>query len=300
MAMKRRRTVLQAERLEARQLPDVALWQAAACAPPALPPAQEGTTNEADLTVAPAPSSSELQTVANRVLKLNGPASEQLETFFAQPEELEQLFAPVAPAGTETTKTPLRRSRMRGSEDEAGLFSLHPQAGDCESFSGWLFLCNYAKKAIRNYDRRFGPLPDHEDLVQQVFVEWWEQVGADQQALANLSDRGSAELQVLRKVVPRVLSRARYDYDKQVRMAESVDTPNRSRVGEQDWADLRIDLESGVGRLGDRERRVLELRRQGKTFDEIGPELGMSKQWAFDVCQAVLSRLQNVYCGMDG
>jgi DNA-directed RNA polymerase specialized sigma subunit len=160
---------------------------------------------------------------------------------------------------------------------------------------GYLFLCNYTEKAVRTEERRHGPLPDHEDIVHQVFVEWREQVGADEEHLTNLLDKDSPERQVLRRTVPRVISRARYANNKFAEQAGATDLPAKTPAAAQNWTDLRIDLEQGVGNLTPCERQILELRRQGKTFDEIGTELGMAKQRASEVCAAVVARLQSIY-----
>jgi DNA-directed RNA polymerase specialized sigma subunit len=163
------------------------------------------------------------------------------------------------------------------------------------SSRGYLFLCNYTEKAVRTDEHRRGPLPDHEDIVHQVFVEWREQVGPEEQHLANLLDRESVERQVLRRTVPRVISRARYENNKHADRVGATDLPAQASAPAQDWTDLRIDLEQGVGNLAPHERQILELRRQGKTFDEIGAEVGMAKQRASEICSAVVARLQKIY-----
>ena len=261
--MKKRRSVLRAEQLEARQLLDASLWAGTeALRTPVLPAAQRTFPAEAVTDPGQPPCAA-----ADRPLACSLPLQE-LESFFAQPEELEKLFDNPAP------------ERFLTRPSDGGL-------------AAWRFLRGYTEKAIRNFEARFGALPDREDLVHQVFVEWWEQVGSDDSALVNLLQRDSPARETLRKVVPRVLSRARYEQNKQARRAEPADLPARSDP--QDWLDLRLDLEAGVGRLETQERQLLDLRRQGKTFDEIAPEMGMSKQRASERCQAILTRLQEVY-----
>jgi hypothetical protein len=132
-------------------------------------------------------------------------------------------------------------------------------------------------------------------MVHQVFVEWREQVGPDEQHLTNLLDKDSFERQVLRRTVPRVISRARYANDRYAEQVDATELPAQARSAAQDWTDLRIDLEQGVGNLAPYERHILELRRQGKTFDEIGAEVGMAKQRASEICSDVIGRLQAVY-----
>ena len=64
---------------------------------------------------------------------------------------------------------------------------------------------------------------------------------------------------------------------------------------EQDWIDMQVDWASGAGRLGPRERQLLELRGQGKTFEEIGSELGLAKQRVCELLNAAIDRLQELY-----
>jgi DNA-directed RNA polymerase sigma subunit (sigma70/sigma32) len=71
--------------------------------------------------------------------------------------------------------------------------------------------------------------------------------------------------------------------------ATPADTASRS------WADLQIDLAQGVGQLTARERDILNLRREGQTFEEIGDKLGMPRQRVFDAYTEVLNRLTAVY-----
>jgi hypothetical protein len=169
---------------------------------------------------------------------------------------------------------------------------LHPDAADR---SGWQFLGNYTRKAIRNEELRYGPLPDHEDIEHQVFVEWREQVGTAEQAMARLLDKESPERLVLRKTVRQVLDRVRYQAQRQQRTVELLDQPAPSSPAAQDWIDLQLDWDLGGARPSPRERQILELRRQGKTFEEIGTEMGLLKQRVCELYQGILDHLQERY-----
>jgi DNA-directed RNA polymerase specialized sigma24 family protein len=169
------------------------------------------------------------------------------------------------------------------------------RASEASGLEGWRFLSNYARKAIRNEELRRGRLADREDLVQQVFVEWWEQVGPRGQALAAVLNRDSPEHGVLRKTVRRVLDHARYEQTRARRMAELRDQPAPVKPEEQEWIDLRLDWEGRAGGAGPRERRLLELRRQGLTFEEIGSEMGLLKQRVCELYNAAVERLQERY-----
>src|SRR5262249_50859353 len=136
--------------------------------------------------------------------------------------------------------------------------------------AGWRFLSNYTRKAIRNEELRFGPLPDHEDIAHQVFVEWREQAGPGRGVYRGRLEKDSAQRLLLRRTVRQVLDRARYQSQRQQRTVELLDQPEPPRRTEQEWADVQLDWETGGDAPDARERQVLELRRQGMTFEEIG------------------------------
>ena len=92
-----------------------------------------------------------------------------------------------------------------------------------------------------------------------------------------------------------MLDHERYDQQRQKRMVELLDQPAPVKTGDQEWLDLQIDWSQGVGNLSPLERQMLELRRQGMTFEEIGGETGMVKQRVFEIFNSALERLQEVY-----
>ena len=47
---------------------------------------------------------------------------------------------------------------------------------------GYRYLCGYAAQAIRAAERRAGPLRDHEDIIQQICLEWLEKAGPPDEA----------------------------------------------------------------------------------------------------------------------
>jgi DNA-directed RNA polymerase specialized sigma24 family protein len=270
----KKRPIPRIEQLEAREVPDVSLGHAAPCfASPG--PARIDVLAHSPVTYSPPAGNPALADAGMAIPKPAGeaqdvPALQALESLFFSPEEVEKLVARPASPGP--------------SAEPAG-----------DAAQGWQFLCNYTRKAIRNEELRYGPLPDHEDLLQQTFVEWRQTTGPGEHALANLLDRDSAERLALRKAVRRVIDHVRYDVRRQRRMVEITDQPIPSNPADQDWIDLRLDLGAGVGKLGPRERQTLELRRQGKTFDEIGAELGLLRQRAFEIYHTALGRLQEIY-----
>jgi hypothetical protein len=160
---------------------------------------------------------------------------------------------------------------------------------------GYRFLCGYAGGAIRAAERRVGPLRDHEDIVQQICVEWLERAGPPEEAFPRLRDRSAAEMRLLRETVNRVIGRVVYQQRKRLLALDFADRAAPARRAEQDWVEFKSDCERGVGSLTRQEWQILELRRQGKTFAEIGTELAMPKQRVWEVYRGVEARLQQIY-----
>jgi DNA-directed RNA polymerase specialized sigma24 family protein len=165
---------------------------------------------------------------------------------------------------------------------------------------GYQYLCHYARHSIYTAERRVGPLRDHDDLVQQICVEWLEQAGPPAEALPRLLEHAPAEMQLLRAVVNRVIARAVYQQKRQSVVLDLNDWPARDNAVERDWAEFKTDCEQGVGNLSRREWQVLDLRRQGKTFEEIGAELRLPRQRVWEVYHAVEARLREIYGKKDG
>lgn len=254
----KKRHIPRIEALEARDTPDVSLGAAAARALPPPPDASVVLVQDADLFT-PAPTD-----------EARASYLQALESIFSDAAGLDKLLA--------------RHPRPAVTAEP-----LEPQ--------GWQFLCNYTRKALRNEELRYGSLPDHEDVLHEVFVEWREQVGPNDAALTNLLKSESPERQQLRKTVRRVLDHVRYEQSKQKRVVELIDQPAPVKPGEQDWIDVRLDWATGAGSLAARERQLLELRGQGKTFEEIGAEMGLLKQRVCELYSAAVDRLQELYGG---
>jgi hypothetical protein len=268
MAMKKR-SLLRIEQLEARETPDVSLSQAALPSPEPLP-AKSSSDGDSGLQ-APTPT---LLPAAAEAIDFASASLQVRDTLFFNPKEVDRLLGS---AGSVSQSFPSPE--------------LQPEA----AAEGLQFLCNYTRKAILNEELRYGILPDHEDMIQQVFIDWREQVGPDQTAFRNLLEKESAERLVLRKAVRRVIDHVRYETNRQKQMTELLDEPAPSSPAQQEWTDLQLDLASGLGNLSPRETQLLELRRQGKTFEEIGLELGLLKQRAFEIYDSTILRLQQIY-----
>jgi RNA polymerase sigma factor (sigma-70 family) len=275
--MKKRRT-LRVEQLENRLTPDVSIGHAAA------PDLQAFHAN--------LPNAEQLPVIADMPLSATTGTPDQVTRTAGLPETA--ILAQYLHTLEKIFSDPVEREKI---------LARHPlphQFGESASIEdlvplGWQFLCNYTRKAIRNDAQRFGRPPDQEEIIQQIFVEWSEQVGASAQSLSNLLDKSSAERQVLRKTVRRVLDHARYEQNRDSRTLQLIDQAAPADPAEQDWRDLQIDLAQGVGRLDAQSRKLLELRSYGKTFEEIGVELGLRKQRVFEIYSAAIDRLQTIY-----
>jgi RNA polymerase sigma factor (sigma-70 family) len=176
-----------------------------------------------------------------------------------------------------------------------GMPSVHKAVPDVSEAEFWAFLRNYATKAIRRDERARGPLADHADIIQQIYVEWREEVSSVSDVHSRLLDQNSTERLVFRTAVRRVLDRTRYGDERQRRLERTTEHEAEDRPAARDWADLEIDLAQGVGSLSPRDRAVLDLRRQGLTFEEIGARLGMTRQRAYEAFSGCIERLTALY-----
>ncbi len=283
----KKRHALNCERLERRELPANSLGVALFAVDFSYPAQIEAQQEAARAQAAPAITGNGalFATVAE-----SGLTSDAVGAFFADRAELGRLF-PSSPA-EEPEFESIPAPGWSGAE-QAGPA---PQAlAPAQEVEFWNFLRNYATKAIRREEQARGPLNDHADIIQQIYVEWRDKVPSGPQAHLQLLDKDSAERAAFRGAVRRVLDRTRYEAVKQRRRTEATDQQAPENFATRDWADLDIDLAQGIGKLTDRERDILDLRRWGLTFEEIGARLGMPRQRAFEAYSEVLDRLTAIY-----
>ena len=219
-------------------------------------------------------------------------SSEAVGAFFAKYPALGELF-PDSPRGLTDPFAVPAGDDDPGSQGPAPVLLDSGRAASDREF--WEFLRNYANTAIRREERMRGPLADHADIVQQIYVEWREEVPSGDDVHARLLDARSTERAAFRTTVRSVLERSRYDGAKQRRLAAIAEHEIESKAAPRDWVDLEIDLALGVGRLTFRQRRILDLRRAGMTFDDIGQELGLPKQRVFEEFTDLIERLTAIY-----
>jgi hypothetical protein len=268
----RKRSALHCERLEQRELPANSF--SAVVLPLDLAPTAHQDAPASHYRLADAPSAQSFEQSAEQARL----SSDAVGAFFADQVALGGLFDLGTDWEASTASAP---GRGLTSSDEAEF---------------WSFLRNYASKAIRREEIVRGPLPDHADIIQQIYVEWRQEVPSGDEAHVRLLDRDSAERTVFRTAVRRVLDRTRYDEVKQRRRADMTDHEARDNAPARDWADLEIDLAHGVGQLTGRQRDILDMRRWGLTFEEIGTKLGLPRQRVFETYTDVVDRLSALYC----
>jgi hypothetical protein len=292
MATKKRRP-LSIESLENREVPSASLGDSALGTLPSLLDKQPVIAQQQPLAQ---PSLSGLAPDALANIKVGKPTAGDgalgdtldvpaLEAFFADADSLARLLA--TPTGEPAASPTAKSERLTANRAAVAAPT---------QIEGWHFLHNYTRKAIRSEEHRYGPLRDREDLVHQVFVEWREQVGRDDEALGQLLNKDSTERLVLRKTARRVLDHARYVRDRDSQMEDLSDQPVPTSTSEAEWRELQLDVSQGAGNLDSRERQLLELRRQGMTLDEIGAEVGLAKQRVCEAFVAIIDRLQALYC----
>ncbi len=279
------------EQLEARETPDVSLGRSAALAVPL--PGQTGINPPQQLAFLPESGQVQQLPVALPFSGIDQAAdfspsafhAQILESLFRDSKELDRLFG-------QSLESPPSATDAASS---AGAADVSDFSGLEAATLGLKFFSNYARKSIRNEELKYGRLTDHDDLFNQIYLEWRVQVGNNGQALGNLLNKESSERQALRKTVRRVLDHERYDQQRQQRMVELLDQPAPVKAGAQEWVDLQLDWSQGVGNLSPLERQILDLRRQGMTFEEIGDDTGMVKQRVFEIFNSALERLQEAY-----
>jgi DNA-directed RNA polymerase specialized sigma24 family protein len=163
-------------------------------------------------------------------------------------------------------------------------------------------LCAYAWSSIHNAEKAHGEkFVSPEDIVQEIYLEWRGLVGPrpEDEALGQLLHDDSEEMRLLRVAVQRVIGRTRYQQRQWAKAGGLPQLAGKSealtRRGEQDRVDWEDLWENVVSTLASNEKQVLELRKQGKTFAEIGSELGMPRQRACETYHSAVARLQKSY-----
>lgn len=155
---------------------------------------------------------------------------------------------------------------------------------------GLRYLLNYANKSIRK--NRGVPQQDHDDLLHEIYMEWWVCVGFEVAALPRLLDAESPERRSLRESVYRVFGRYRY-HQTAHRMADFAEgeCADPDTLASPEGRDFTLDLEDWLRTLPDVEAKIIDLYYfQHKTMEEIGSELGLAKQRVSEIHKRALAR----------
>ncbi|HEX3314547.1 MAG TPA: sigma-70 family RNA polymerase sigma factor [Gemmataceae bacterium] len=163
---------------------------------------------------------------------------------------------------------------------------------DAPQQEGLKYLLNYANKSIRK--NRGVAEQDRDDLLHEIYMEWWVCVGFEVAALPKLLASESPERQSLRESIYRVFGRYRYHLT--ARRTEELDAgacldPETLAEGNRDFV---LDLDAWLGQLPTLEAKIIDLYYfQHKTMEEIGAELGLAKQRISEIHKRALSRHPN-------
>jgi RNA polymerase sigma factor (sigma-70 family) len=153
---------------------------------------------------------------------------------------------------------------------------------------GLNYLLNYANKSIRR--NRGVAEQDRDDLLHEIYMEWWVCTGFEVAALPKLLETESAERQSLRESIYRVFGRYRYHLT--ARRTEELDPGaclDPETIG--DNRDFVMDLDMWLGKLPQLEAKIIDLYYfQHKTMEEIGAELGLAKQRISEIHKRALAR----------
>jgi len=157
---------------------------------------------------------------------------------------------------------------------------------------GLRYLFNYASKSIRK--NRAIAEHDRDDLLHEIYLEWWVCVGFESAALPRLLAADSFERKSLRESIYRVFGRHRY-HKTAHRTQELSETDGSVTSDLDENRDFTIDLDKWLERLPDAEAKVIDLYYfQHKTMEEIGAELGLAKQRVSEIHKRALARHPDV------
>src|SRR5262245_12761463 len=152
---------------------------------------------------------------------------------------------------------------------------------------GLRYLLNYATKSIRK--NRGVSEPDRDDLLHDIYMEWWVCVGFEVTALPKLLDAESEERRSLRESIYRVFGR--YRYHQSAHRTEDLAEDQCPDPTTIDRSDFTLDLDNWLKHLPDLEAKIIDLYYfQHKTMEEIGAEIGLAKQRVSEIHKRALSR----------
>lgn len=153
---------------------------------------------------------------------------------------------------------------------------------------GLRYLFNYASKSIRR--NRGVSEQDRDDLLHDIYMEWWICTGFEVTSLPRLLEADSPERRSLRDSIYRVFGRYRY-HQSAHRTGDLDDADALAKADPDDTLDFSLDLERWLASLPSLEAKIIDLYYyQHKTMDEIGAELGLAKQRVSEIHKRALAK----------
>ncbi len=153
---------------------------------------------------------------------------------------------------------------------------------------GLRYLFNYANKSIRK--NRGISEQDRDDMLHDIYMEWWICTGFEVASLPKLLDTDSPERQSLRESIYRVFGRYRY-HQSAHRTNELNESDALAGVPPENARDFALDLRPWLDGLPELEAKIIDLYYfQHKTMDEIGAEIGMAKQRVSEIHKRALAK----------
>ncbi len=153
---------------------------------------------------------------------------------------------------------------------------------------GLRYLFNYANKSIRK--NRAVSEQDRDDLLHDIYMEWWICTGFEVASLPKLLETDSPERQSLRESIYRVFGRYRY-HQTAHRTNELNDADALAGDAPENTRDFALDLKRWLTSLPELEAKIIDLYYfQHKTMDEIGAEIGMAKQRVSEIHKRALAK----------
>lgn len=162
------------------------------------------------------------------------------------------------------------------------------------------FVLSCFRKALGADVKKYGPVPDFQTTVEEMYGTWLTEVTArcwrEALTLETILDPLSCHRQMLRRVYQRLRDRIRYEQKPERRTARlDAEALKDPKTAVRYMIELRLDLRAAMDRLSPTERRVFLLRLvDGRTFREIAEHLQMPEATVWRTHQRAVELLADV------
>ena len=210
-------------------------------------------------------------------------------------------IAPETPSAAPPVGTPSVDVGMPDSTGYGDRFDIGPSPGATPSApviasallnqpqqDGLKYLFNYASKSIRR--NRGVSEQDRDDLLHDIYMEWWICTGFEVASLPKLLETDSTERQSLRESIYRVFGR--YRYHQTAHRTGDLENDELLAIHDpQGTRDFSLDLKNWLATLPNLEAKIIDLYYfQHKTMDEIGAEMGLAKQRVSEIHKRAIAK----------